>query len=188
MDTKECKCCEKEKSLSDYQKDKSRKDGLHPYCKPCKKGKTSAATRLAGSLRYQATHIKETKARNQDNYQSNKEEIIKQTSAYYYANREHILQHRKIRRTLPEVKALNCAHTNKRRISKTNATPPWFEESKVLEIYKEAQHLTSQDGIRREVDHIVPLQGKHVCGLHCFDNLQILTKDENLRKSNKFGE
>lgn len=48
----------------------------------------------------------------------------------------------------------------------------------------ELEELT---GIKWNIDHIVPLKNDLVCGLHCIDNFQLLTKDENLSKSNKFN-
>jgi hypothetical protein len=72
--------------------------------------------------------------------------------------------------------------------TKLNATPRWLNEkqlSDIQNIYKEASIKTAQTNIKHEVDHIVPLQGKNVCGLHVPWNLQILTKSENCSKSNK---
>ena len=59
------------------------------------------------------------------------------------------------------------------------ATPPWADTAKIKEIYSKCP-----EGYH--VDHVVPLQGELVCGLHVESNLQYLTIKENLQKSNKF--
>jgi hypothetical protein len=66
------------------------------------------------------------------------------------------------------------------------ATPKWMNIVKVQDIYKEAVELEYITGIEFHVDHIIPLNHKLVCGLHCEDNLQILTSYENMKKYNTF--
>jgi len=69
------------------------------------------------------------------------------------------------------------------------ATPKWLTKSDkafIVELYKIAKELTEQTGIAHHVDHIIPLRGKLVCGLHVPDNLQVLPAPENLSKHNKF--
>ena len=67
------------------------------------------------------------------------------------------------------------------------ATPDWANKEKIKEIYKQAVKLTESTGIRYEVDHIIPLTNKLVCGLHNEFNLQILPMSENRLKNNKFS-
>lgn len=67
----------------------------------------------------------------------------------------------------------------RRRACKLNATTLWTEAESIREFYEnrpEGHH----------VDHIVPLRHELVCGLHVIDNLQYLTAEENLKKSNRF--
>jgi 5-methylcytosine-specific restriction endonuclease McrA len=68
------------------------------------------------------------------------------------------------------------------------ATPPWATAEQKLAIkklYLHAREMTKLTGERYVVDHIVPLRGESVCGLHVPWNLRVITQDENLQKSNK---
>lgn len=63
------------------------------------------------------------------------------------------------------------------------ATPAWADSSKMAEIYREADRRRSA-GEEVLVDHLVPLNHQHVCGLHCEENLCIVTEKQNYTKSN----
>lgn len=74
-----------------------------------------------------------------------------------------------------------------RRARKLKATPSWSEKNQIKRLYKLSRALTKTFKEEHHVDHIVPLKNEKVCGLHCIDNLQILTQKENLTKHNKFN-
>jgi 5-methylcytosine-specific restriction endonuclease McrA len=77
----------------------------------------------------------------------------------------------------------------KRRADKIQRTPKWIKDVFVDEIkviYNRANLIKKFTGEAWHVDHIVPLKGKKVSGLHVPWNLQLLPASENLTKSNKF--
>lgn len=71
------------------------------------------------------------------------------------------------------------AKNNKRRAKLLRRTPPWADLEAIKEFY-----MNCPDGYH--VDHIIPLRGELVSGLHILQNLQYLPALDNLRKSNKF--
>ena len=72
-----------------------------------------------------------------------------------------------------------AARQAKYNASKLNRTPPWADLNKIKEIYDNCP-----EGYH--VDHIVPLNGKYISGLHVENNLQYLPAVENVKKSNNF--
>lgn len=62
-----------------------------------------------------------------------------------------------------------------------NSVPKWLKSTDLLPVYREC----AKKGPGHVVDHIVPIRGRDVCGLHVPWNLQVLTLDENNRKSNR---
>lgn len=82
--------------------------------------------------------------------------------------------------------ALVRHHAAKRRCEKLKRTPAWTDMRAIRALYVEARRLTATTGIQHHVDHVIPLQGRLVSGLHVPGNLQILTGSENSRKKNTF--
>ena len=64
------------------------------------------------------------------------------------------------------------------------ATPKWANMRYIELWYEFARTEADRIGEPVHVDHIIPLKGKNVCGLHCEDNMQLLTASHNCRKSN----
>lgn len=73
-----------------------------------------------------------------------------------------------------------------RAIAELTAIPSWADKKEITRIYLDAKRITKETGVEHHVDHVIPLRGKTVCGLHVESNLQIITKEENLKKWAKF--
>jgi 5-methylcytosine-specific restriction endonuclease McrA len=116
-------------------------------------------------------------------YERNREAVIARAAARPHAE---VRQYKdKYKEANPELyKALNSVRKRRHR----NATPKWItaeQKQAMRELYLSAQRLTKLTGERYVVDHIVPLINPDVCGLHVPWNLQVMTQEENLKKSNK---
>jgi len=75
-----------------------------------------------------------------------------------------------------------------RRMAKLRRTPTWLAKADrdiMAGTYRKARKLTASTGTAHHVDHVVPLRGKSVSGLHVPWNLQILTANQNQSKGNR---
>lgn len=89
------------------------------------------------------------------------------------------------RRNSDRIRPYQAAYQSHRRLALVKATPAWANRRAIEAIYREAHRLRSVDGVDRHVDHIVPIAGKNVCGLHVENNLQILPAAQNRHKLNR---
>lgn len=122
--------------------------------------------------------------RDQKYYNSNKNEIKKRQLAYRNLHREELREYaREWRRNNPVYGKMKSLE---RKAHIKQATPIWVNKNKLYEIYKNRLTLSNETGIIHHVDHIYPLRGELVCGLHVPENLQIITAAMNMEKSNKY--
>jgi len=154
--------------------------------------------------------INRAKARYQDNkeekkayYEANKERIKESQKAYREANKEkrnaqkRAYHERNKEKLLAQQNAYKKANKDKvyasiakRRASKLNRTPSWLTKedlAKIEDVYRMARRRSEVEGIMYHVDHIIPLQGKNISGLHVPNNLQVLRGRDNISKGNRYG-
>ena len=151
-----CSTCKIEKALDEFRTRKMNrhcKTGISSQCKECER------------------------TFNREYHRKHKELIAKrktETNALLYMKkRSSILA--KVAEYQKENPFTVIAAVAKRRSAKLKATPMWADLEAISRFYAECP-----DGMT--VDHIVPLRGKTVCGLHVENNLQYLTSPENSRK------
>lgn len=114
-------------------------------------------------------------------YRDNKKHYIKQAKKWQKENPD------KVRDSKAKWRLNNKYKTNEiaaARRQKESILRKIYKKECTL-IYKECKKLNTERGDIYEVDHIIPLVHKDVCGLHVPWNLQIITRKENRKKSNK---
>ena len=73
----------------------------------------------------------------------------------------------------------------RRHASQMQRTPKWADLAAIEAVYVERARIAAETGIPHEVDHVFPLQGKSVSGLHVAANLRVITQRENRSKGNR---
>ena len=117
-------------------------------------------------------------------YAEKKGEIKAYKKKYYCENRDKILAQKREygQRNKGKINALSVSK-KARRIQRT---PPWSNLQSIEEFYLKSSALKESTGHEYHVDHIIPLNGERVSGLHVPANLQVLRAKDNLSKGNTF--
>ena len=172
-----CRICTVEKLITGFSKHKTYKDGIDTACKECVRERKRQIW-AANSERYRA-YGKKYK-------QANKEIIAERNKKYVVENREtRTATMKAYRQTTKDVQA---EYVRRRQAAKLQRTPAWLTEDDIWvmrEAYKLAKLRTEMFGFSWHVDHILPLQGKEVSGLHVPENLQVIPWLDNLKKHNR---
>ncbi len=175
---KHCPKCNQEKPFEAFYASSTHKSGYASWCKACEA------------------------QRNKDKFQRRKDAQLAKAKEYRVANKEYVTAgilawRNKNPKRLAGIYR-NWADRNrhkvnakwmKRQAGKKNRTPNWLTDDE-LWMMKQAYDIASIRskclGIKFHVDHIVPLQGKTVSGLHVPWNLQVIPAKLNQQKSNHF--
>jgi len=187
--TKQCPYCKLDLSTSLFSKNKISKDGLNRQCKPCQKT-YYRKNRDRILARVKANYNKDAKKAYDTERRKVKIEELRQYDRVRNARPDRIAKNREWLKRHPDARKLIASrYAHKRRATQVKATPSWYGELDEF-VLSEALSLCSMreshTGIKWELDHIAPLMGKNVCGLHAANNFQVVPAIYNRRKLNKY--
>lgn len=147
-------------------------------CVPCK---------LESARRYRESRRKILSDKQSCYYYSNHDEIKAKRATYRDENRDTINAY--FREYASSNRDKRNAHHARRRSALINRTPSWLTSDdfqEIRDLYLAAQMFKMYTGDSYHVDHIIPLQGETVSGLHVPSNLQVIPAKENMVKNNRF--
>lgn len=204
-DTKECSKCKRYLPAAMFNKANWLRTGLRPDCKDCYKVLKKALWERVGEIRSpnrkkrreqkallalglrKCVVCQQIMAATGDNFPTvNTGTLdtrcrpctVKKTKEWALANPH-------------KSKALSNERVMRRYAAKKNRTPKWLtapQKAALVEFYSKAQAISRETKIKHHVDHIVPLMGRTVSGLHVPWNLQVLTGKENCKKQRTFSD
>lgn len=144
--------------------------------------KANAEKVRASRIAYEERNLEKVAAyRNSPEF---KERAVKRAKAFAKSNPEKSRKQSLLWHKRHPAKSAFISKTYQAR--KRKAVPVWANMIRIEALYSLAAMLTSNTSEKWHVDHIVPLQGKYVCGLHIYENLRVVPAAVNLQKSNKF--
>lgn len=175
---KECRRCLVTFPGQNFSPNRANSDGLQPYCKPC----NNALAKARRERNPEAHAAARKKYRSKPEAQAKERAYDRERAR---ANRERLREARN--RAGREWSSRNLA---KRLVACRERQlrmrlPAWADRFVIEEIYDLARRRTLATGFKWHVDHVVPLKGATVCGLHVHNNLNVIPAKVNRDKFNK---
>lgn len=174
--------------------------GLSRYFtgKPCKYGHIASRCTANGNCNQCARESKTRKRYQAAYYQKNKQRLNEINKQWIKNNPEKFaeIQSKSSKKNIERRRAYARKHRAEnpylysfycrtRQAKQCNATPKWANHEAIKVKYKERNTMSKVTGLAYNVDHIIPLQGENVCGLHVANNLRVILARDNQRKSNR---
>lgn len=196
--TKACSKCGVVKALELFPRDASAAGGRRADCAPCHKAakKTyylkNRETIIAKQIARDRKRADEVAAYHAQRHRENAEALCLAAAERKRQKNPNMAPYvpLKVRRLDQAERRRRNSRRNssRRRAVARNATPAWADPRLVAAYYELADIMTKATGTPYQVDHIEPLRGEHVCGLHNEFNLQVLPAAVNRAKSNRAVE
>jgi hypothetical protein len=174
---KKCSICREEKELVEFCKHPGAPDGLQYDCRSCARARTKD---------WLAKNAEKHRATGAAYRARNKDLVAAKKRAHYEANRDKVIA--KVQQWVKENPGKAAANSKAHKVRKQKACPAWADKKAIAAVYEEAARRSREEGQAFQVDHIVPLQGKRVSGLHVRHNLRVIPALENIKKGNRFQE
>lgn len=172
---KTCSECRQTLPKENFHKNIRRTDGYHEYCKDCRKAQ------------YLRRDQESAVARAANRYATKRKECLEKMHIRYTLIADQKRAYSKSHYTKNKNLYVSNAALRKDRIKR--CTPIWFDEVHKFvfqEAYRLAKLRESMLHIQWDVDHIIPIKGKLVCGLNVMQNIAVIPRKENNFKRAKF--
>jgi hypothetical protein len=171
------------------EKDPNRPNGRTRICKKCankykserEKTPESIEKSRKRSAKYRSENIEKTNKASRDWRNRNKDTVNPKQKAARDKDLERYRERDRKCFQKPKRKLKHSINQAARRAKKLKATPPWLTDEQKQEI----AYFYENRPVGHHVDHIEPLRGKEICGLHVPWNLQYLPSLDNIRAGNR---
>lgn len=194
-----CRICSNRANAKHYKANKEKLDARHAQYNQDNKERLAIKKAIYWKANKERYSIIKAKWR-----QDNKERIAQRSAQYRHKNKDAISarksKYRKANKDQIAIKNAQWRRENsdkvasyfaKYRAAKLQRTVIWADLDKIKQVYTDCMEInlaakTAGCTEKFVVDHIIPLQGKLVSGLHVHTNLQIITVTNNSSKNNNF--